>query len=292
MARTEPSQVRWVYEPTTDHEWLDVPELITLGYDRLTEALPLADHRHEHGFEFVYMERGQASWEVHGETYTSRTGHIFHTRPDEWHRARMNHIEPCTIWWMIVTDIAACETWLDLKHEEKCRLSDELQQLPRLRTVDPGIRASFRKMRAALEHPGPLTGLQVRHGILDVLLMLLDPIGIRTPHADMKDTMQYLTEHIRRYPEKQWSVKLLASELGVSESHAYRLFRSLLGQSPAAFVDRIKIDLACEVLSTQQTSITELAYDLGFKTSQHFATVFKKYTGHPPSKWRQLYTRA
>ncbi|WP_376768318.1 helix-turn-helix domain-containing protein [Litoribacterium kuwaitense] len=60
----------------------------------------------------------------------------------------------------------------------------------------------------------------------------------------------------------------------------------MYGQSPTAFVDRLKIDDACRQLSSNQISITQLAYDLGFKTSQHFATVFKKYTGHTPSHWR------
>lgn len=261
-----------------------------LGYDRLTEALPLAEHSHEHGFEFVYVERGQASWEVHGETYTTSRGEIFHTRPDEWHRARMNHIEPCSIWWMILTAPDQNRPWLDLRAGEKQRLSQELHRLPRTLTVDPHIREAFRGMRLALEHPSrDLSALSVRHTILDILLKLLKPRTSSPLPPEHQEAMQDLAERIRRQPEKHWSVSQLAAELNVSEPHAYRLFHSMYGQSPASFVDRVRIKRACERLSTSRCTITEIAHELGFKTSQHFATVFKKYTGHSPSRWRQRY---
>jgi AraC-like DNA-binding protein len=34
-------------------------------------------------------------------------------------------------------------------------------------------------------------------------------------------------------------------------------------------------------------SITEIAYALGFSSSQHFATVFRKYYGTSPSRFRK-----
>ncbi|MFB6475639.1 MULTISPECIES: helix-turn-helix domain-containing protein [Paenibacillus] len=36
-------------------------------------------------------------------------------------------------------------------------------------------------------------------------------------------------------------------------------------------------------------SSTGLSMDLGFATSQHFATVFRRIKGRTPSQWRQQY---
>ena len=78
----------------------------------------------------------------------------------------------------------------------------------------------------------------------------------------------------------------LARAANVSESHLYRLFRGVHGMPPAEFIERTRIDRACRLLLESSMSVTELALELGFKTSQHFATVFKKYKGVTPSAWR------
>jgi len=72
----------------------------------------------------------------------------------------------------------------------------------------------------------------------------------------------------------------------VSESHFYKLFHEIFGQSPSAYVERFRVERACAMLQTHK-SITDIAHELGFKTSQHFTAVFKKLMGSPPSKWKK-----
>ncbi|WP_081824398.1 helix-turn-helix transcriptional regulator [Paenibacillus sp. UNC451MF] len=61
----------------------------------------------------------------------------------------------------------------------------------------------------------------------------------------------------------------------------------MYGQSPANYMDRLRIELACQILLQKEISVTTVAMDIGYKTSQHFATVFKKYMGLSPSQWRR-----
>ena len=49
----------------------------------------------------------------------------------------------------------------------------------------------------------------------------------------------------------------------------------------------IKIQKAKNLLFKSDKSITEIAMDLGFSTSQYFATAFKRYTGRTPSSYRK-----
>ena len=49
---------------------------------------------------------------------------------------------------------------------------------------------------------------------------------------------------------------------------------------------RLKIEKANHLLNANKRSITDIAYDLGFSSSQYFATVFKRYQSITPGEYR------
>jgi AraC-like DNA-binding protein len=149
------------------------------------------------------------------------------------------------------------------------------------------IRELYRKMKNAIENPGSMASLKLKIYMLDILLQLTEPYmpseipeSLLSELTRVKDTMIHSPE-LRR-SNREW-----ASELGVSESHFYRLFKETYGQSPASFAERHCIKQAEKWLLGTDTPIIDIAMNLGFKTSQHFATVFKKNTGVTPSAWRK-----
>jgi AraC-like DNA-binding protein len=46
------------------------------------------------------------------------------------------------------------------------------------------------------------------------------------------------------------------------------------------------IDVAKEKIFDQSKSVSEIAYELGFKYPQHFSRLFKQKTGHTPNEYR------
>ena len=79
----------------------------------------------------------------------------------------------------------------------------------------------------------------------------------------------------------------LAAAVGLSPSHYATLFRAATGLPPHAWVVKRRIERAQELLLNPHASITDIAFALGFPSSQHFATMFKKHTGVTPSEWRR-----
>lgn len=283
-------RARWTYYHGDLPELLGVVELEVLGCDRFSEASGLAFHDHGNRYEIVYMENGKATWEVGGTLHTTAAGQLFHTRPNESHRASMNFIDPCAIWWMVFADPAGKESWLGLSGAELRRVEERLAELPRTVTVDPQILLSFRKLRYAITAGGALAPVLVRHYTLDILLHWLQhPAASPMEPNGMMEAMLALADMIAKEPARRWSVPELARAVSVSESHLYRLFRSVHGMPPAAFIERTRIDHACKLLMETAMPVTEVALELGFKTSQHFATVFKKYKGVTPTAWRKAY---
>ncbi|GLX70629.1 helix-turn-helix transcriptional regulator [Paenibacillus glycanilyticus] len=280
---------RWEYDTQKLDQSgsLQVPELIMLGYDHFTEAMPLSHHEHDGAYEFVLTDSGKVTWEVDGQLFETRAGELFHTRPNEPHRARMDFMEPCSIWWLIVRNPSSCTSWLGLSEDELREMMDKLNHLPRIVRTNTRMKISFDKLRHALEtEEQPWLKLKVRHYMLDLILLMTEPSPEPQIPEDLHDAMLKAVENIRMQPEKHWVNKEIAASVGVSESHFYRLFRQTFGQSPSSFVERTRVEYAAQLLSHSPISITRLAADLEFKSSQHFSTVFKKVTGVTPSHWR------
>jgi AraC-like DNA-binding protein len=89
-------------------------------------------------------------------------------------------------------------------------------------------------------------------------------------------------EHIDTPP----SVAEMARTAGVSETSFRKRFKSEVGCSPLDYVTRRRIQEAKRLLSEGGRSITDIAYELGFSSSQYFATVFKRVTGVSPSRYQ------
>jgi AraC-like DNA-binding protein len=75
--------------------------------------------------------------------------------------------------------------------------------------------------------------------------------------------------------------------LGVSEVYLYKRFEKEIGQTPNGYLHTLRLEKACELLVSTDKSITEIAMETGFSSSQYFATVFRKYSGETPSVFRR-----
>jgi AraC-like DNA-binding protein len=84
--------------------------------------------------------------------------------------------------------------------------------------------------------------------------------------------------------------KTVARALGMSE----RTLQRRLGEAGSSFVavvQQLRLEAAARRLSTETTPITTIAAELGFKTSQHFAALFREQYGVSPTEYRATATR-
>ncbi|HRF16479.1 MAG TPA: AraC family transcriptional regulator, partial [Bacteroidia bacterium] len=79
-----------------------------------------------------------------------------------------------------------------------------------------------------------------------------------------------------------------ADELHLSANYFGDLIKKETGISAQEYIQTKVIDIAKEKIFDRNKSISEVAYELGFKYPQHFTRLFKQKTGVTPNEYRNL----
>jgi len=98
-------------------------------------------------------------------------------------------------------------------------------------------------------------------------------------------------EKAKRYIMENLAARLtlaeVAGECGVSKYHFSRIFKAATGRSFSAYVNKMRIDMAKELLMRPELNITEVCYATGFNDLSYFDRVFRRHTGTSPSMYRK-----
>jgi len=84
------------------------------------------------------------------------------------------------------------------------------------------------------------------------------------------------------------SVAYCADELHLSANYFGDLIKKETGKTAQEYIQNKIIDVAKERVFDVDKSISQIAYDLGFKYTQHFNRLFKQRTGTTPKEYRNL----
>ncbi|MEP0007359.1 MAG: AraC family transcriptional regulator [Balneola sp.] len=80
----------------------------------------------------------------------------------------------------------------------------------------------------------------------------------------------------------------LSSELNKEYQYLSRLFSNVEGKSIERYYILQKIERAKELIVYGEQNLTEIAYELGYSSQQHFSRQFKKETGLSPSHFKEI----
>ncbi|TAL75926.1 MAG: AraC family transcriptional regulator, partial [Bacteroidetes bacterium] len=84
------------------------------------------------------------------------------------------------------------------------------------------------------------------------------------------------------------TVKYCADQLHLSSNYFGDLIKKETGKSAQEHIQLKLIDIAKVRIFDTSKSVSEIAYELGFKHPQHFSRMFKNETGYTPNEYRSL----
>jgi AraC-like DNA-binding protein len=86
-------------------------------------------------------------------------------------------------------------------------------------------------------------------------------------------------------PGSQWTVDSLARVALASRSAFAKRFRDAVGESPARYLARVRMEHAKQMLGGR-TTVAEVAVRLGYGSEAAFSRAFRRHAGVPPTRWR------
>jgi transcriptional regulator GlxA family with amidase domain len=97
----------------------------------------------------------------------------------------------------------------------------------------------------------------------------------------------------QEYIEKNFSEKItieeLADMLRIGRRTFERRFKRATSNTVAEYIQRVKMEAAKKQLETQQKTVSEVMYDVGYNDVKAFRDVFRKVTGMSPLDYRNKY---
>jgi AraC family transcriptional regulator len=99
--------------------------------------------------------------------------------------------------------------------------------------------------------------------------------------------LKRVVDHINEHLEEELSLLELSRIADLSPHYFSTAFKASVGMPPHRYVIERRIDLARDMLRGSDTSISEIAYAVGFSSQSHLTANFRQTTGMTPRKFRQ-----
>jgi AraC-like DNA-binding protein len=287
------TDVRVEYMDTPERRVLDLradglAEVPLLGWQHYNHARPdLPLHRHLGTIEICLMGRGHQLFRIEDQDYHLGGGEVLVTLPDEMHSSAGQPMEPQVLYWLNVRLPKGDRSMLGLSRKESAELFEALTALPRRHfPASPPLKTLFDRLLELHGHSEiDMQPLRMRQAMVQLLLEVVDS---SKHHAERQGPlmMSEVIRYVRSHLDEEFRLEDLARKAGYSLSRFKARFKAETGISPRQFVLWTKIEAAGQRLLAGGDSIGKIAGDLGFPTSQYFATVFRRFMGVSPRTYR------
>lgn len=99
------------------------------------------------------------------------------------------------------------------------------------------------------------------------------------------DAILTLLDWIELHYQEAITLAKLSEISGMNEKYLCRLFKVFTDHTPIDYVNRLRIECACQEMQNGHRTITEIAFDCGFNDLSYFSRTFKKHKGITPKEF-------
>jgi len=265
-----------------------VPGAIKLGRVNYRKAhAPLNEHVHPGALEICFLACGRQTYSTREREYRLTSDDVFVSFPGERHSTGGRPEEKSILYFLILSTVPQARGFLGYPGREGRRLREALLALPRRHFAgDAHLKAPLDAILRDIRPDDPFASLRLRLHLADFLLRIL-AFAAHPQAWDVSPAMQKVMDVIRERPGDEQPLEALGRLAGVSLSHFKARFRQEVGLPPSDFIRRERMVQARKLLEEGRRSVTEIAFELGFSSSQYFSTVFKRYTGRNPREFKR-----
>ncbi|MGX1930460.1 AraC family transcriptional regulator [Flagellimonas sp. 2504JD4-2] len=261
---------------------------LDFGYYRYNTVEPvLNEHRHEDVMEICYCLKGQQYYQI-GDELLKLTGNtILIVPPNVDHSTGVYPEDIGELYWIQVSFNTENSSFCNLPSEQSNYLLHKLNEHGgQLFSGSFHLKNTLERLRELLQtHQSTFEQLQANQLIIQ---LLVETLLLSEAPQQIADTekVRVVKSFIESNLHRIIYVDELAALLDFSVPYLKTWFKQNFGVPPRSYINRLKIEKAKESLADKKT-ITAVAFELGFGSSQYFATTFKKYTGCSPKTYKK-----
>ncbi|WP_088102008.1 helix-turn-helix transcriptional regulator [Halalkalibacter urbisdiaboli] len=255
------------------------------------------DFHWHYEIEFIYMEQGEASFQVGTTLFHVQEGEGLFVPSEELHAAHPISDRPFTLY-AIVFNLnllnsqsydSIQQKYIDLLQRTAPPFPTYLKGEQDWERVALGnlleIIQLFQTKDAAYE-------LRIKAELFRLLATFIETSQLkpepdpaeREKIARLKQVLQYISTHY----QTKLTVRELAAHIGMSEGHFSRFFKALVHKTPIEYVNHVRVNQAAKLLLETNRKILDIAMEVGFDNQSYFIKTFKQQKQCTPKDFRKL----
>jgi AraC family L-rhamnose operon regulatory protein RhaS len=258
----------------------------------------LPKHRNG-GLEVHYIAQGYLHWEIEGRPFLVPPRSVFFTFPWERHGSCAD-FEPGHFFHFVVFRMKEPEQLnpkklrltgaFGLSDSEQSQIFSKL--LParnRCFAASPDFAWVMARLTKELAQPGIMARTNIIALSRAVLCELVKNAGKNQSQKNRQSEPRVLkfADELRTRCAEPWTLNSMAAACRLKRTQFETLTKELTGDTPLHLLNRFRVRQSQLPLKSSNKTITEIAFNAGFSSSQYFSRIFKNLIGVTPSQYRQ-----
>ena len=268
---------------------LSLVKSISAIFSHTASRVPWHSHNQ---FELLFVMDGATVYEFQDrDSIQLAGGHFMVVPPGVMHRGEHDFRMPTTLIGIVLAlDVRGATrntpfTTRDLGWLRRHFKVNSLTVHPLGQALRQTIVQIDRKLSGKKQNDDKLSAADLRIDVCSAISGAARQLGA-VDSRDSQFIVDVAIDYMRAHLNEPLSVGKLVTHIGYGRSRFFELFRANTGMTPNDYLQRLRLEAARGLLSETSRPVTEIAFEVGFNSSQYFSTVFLQYTGLTPSGFR------
>jgi AraC-like DNA-binding protein len=241
-------------------------------------SLAFGAHLHNH-IELVYMLEGRTKLLVDSKTYIVSEGDAFIIFPNQIHQYQKIDNER---YFISIFPTELCPEFQAI-FKSKVPVSPVVERASNNKKILPIVDSIVEvNMHKPLYYHTCIKGYLLI--LLSELFQMMSFENLKSPDANtIKAILNYCADNYT----SDIQLETVSEALHISKYYISHLFSQKLHMSFSEYIGTLRISEACRLLKSEEMSITDVAYNVGFNTTRSFNRLFLRYTGMTPRQYKK-----